>query len=112
MTLTDNMRDLVQLLTKATRNKKIQWAPDRDLTYFSAGLGNGSAELLQHSTGDGFNLVIRNAAGILLDQTGYLSQSASPELAELAREVRACILKTHEGLANIISGLREKVTEP
>ncbi|MCI0457410.1 MAG: hypothetical protein L0Z62_10615 [Gemmataceae bacterium] len=112
MTLSDNMRLLVELLTQATRKKKIQWLPDKDLTYFGAALEDGSVELLQHPSGDGFNLLVRNNQRLLLDQTGYLSQQASPELAELGREVRASILKSNEGLANIISGLRQKVTEP
>ena len=112
MKLSDNMRALVELLTQATRKKKVQWSADVDLTYFSALLDNGSAELLQHTSGDGFNLVVRNDQRQLLDQTGFLSQTASPELAELGREVRASILKSNEGLANIISGLRQKVTGP
>ena len=112
MTLNENMRALVELLTEATRKKKIQWAADHDLTYFSAELENGSVELLQHASGDGFNLVVRNEQKILLDQTGFLSQHASPELADLGREVRASILKNNDGLATIISGLRQKVTEP
>jgi hypothetical protein len=105
------MSELVALLTKATRTKKIQWAADRDCTCFSAALGNGSAELLQHPSGGGFNLVVRSTAGGLLDETGYLSQIASPELAELAREVRGSILNAREGLGKIITGLREMVTE-
>src|SRR5262249_34930544 len=109
MTLTDDMQTLVALLTQATREKKVQWEADPDSAKFSAALDNGTVELLQHMSGDAFDLLVWDEEKVLLDESGFLSQQASPELAELAREVRGSVLKKNEGLANIISGLRQKL---
>jgi hypothetical protein len=114
MTLSDNMQALVELLTQATRMKKIHWVPQQDALFaqsFSAALGNGSVELLEDGTGTAFNLLVKNEEDGLLDETGFLSPVASHELAELGQAVRASVLKRDEGLANIIANLREKVSQ-
>jgi hypothetical protein len=109
MTLNDDMRALVALLMQATRRKKIRWEADPDSTELSAVLENGSVELLQDANGGAVNLLVRDEQKLLLDETGFLSQQASPELAELAREAHGSIRKSNGGLANIISGLRQKL---
>jgi hypothetical protein len=107
----DSTRALIDLLTEGTRGKKLEWESDANTTYFLGRLPTGTVELLPHPSGDGVNLLVRNSKGLLIEETGYLSQKANPQLADLHKAVRDSLINTDEQLTEMISKFREKLAQ-
>ena len=60
--------------------------------------------ILRHPSADGQNLTVYNDRGASVDQTGFLSTRADPELAELVHAVIASLPNTDEVLKAMMKG--------